>query len=156
MLPPRWRTGRVIGLTAVAAATPDLDAIGRPFGHGDVPMLGGHRALTHSLFAAFVVAAIALAFTSRDARPRDRWRVSLYVLLVVASHGLLDAFATYGEGVAFFAPFATLRWKSTWQLFDGLWSEMIALWIPAALVYLLWLKPRLSVRDGRIFEPSSE
>ncbi len=144
LLEPRWRTRGVIGLTALAAAAPDLDAIGRPFGYGDVDFLGGHRGLTHSLFAALVLAAIALAFVARAAAPRDRVRIALFVFCVVASHGLLDAFTTYGDGVAIFAPFSWYRWKSPWQPFGGLWSEMLALWVPAALMYVLWLKPRLA------------
>jgi len=144
LLDARWRTPRVIGLTAAAAAATDLDAIGRPFGYGDVAFLGGHRALTHSLSAALVVAAIALALVARKAEPRDRLRVALFVFCVVASHGMLDAFTTYGDGVAILSPFTGFRWKSTWRPFDGLWSEMLALWIPAALVYVLWLKPRLN------------
>jgi inner membrane protein len=144
LLERRWRTHRVIGLTAVAAAAPDLDAIGRPFGYGDVDFVGGHRALTHSVFAALVVAAIALAFVARTTEARDRVRIALFVFCAVASHGLLDAFTTYGDGVAIFAPFSWYRWKSPWQPFGGLWSEMLALWVPAALVYVLWLKPRLT------------
>ena len=144
LLDARWRTPRVIGLTAAAAAAPDLDAIGRPFGYADVGFLGGHRALTHSVFAALVVGAIALAFVARTTVPRDGVRIALFVFCVVASHGLLDAFTTYGDGVAIFAPFSWYRWKSPWQPFGGLWSEMLALWVPAALMYVLWLKPRLN------------
>jgi inner membrane protein len=144
LLGAQWRTPRVIGLTAAAAAAPDLDAIGRPLGYGDVAFLGGHRALTHSMFSALVVGAIALALVAHTAEPRDRVRVALFVFCAVASHGLLDAFTTYGDGVAIFSPFSGYRWKSPWQPFGGLWSEILALWIPAALMYVLWLKPRLS------------
>jgi inner membrane protein len=144
LLDARWRTSRVIGLTAAAAAAPDLDAIGRPFGYGDVGFLGHHRGLTHSLFAALVFATIALAFVARATEPRDRFRIALFVFCVVASHGLVDAFTTYGDGVAIFAPFSWYRWKSPWQPFGGLWSEVVALWVPAALMYVLWLKPRLT------------
>jgi inner membrane protein len=150
LLSPRWRTRRVIGLTAVAAALPDLDAIGRPFGRGDIDWLGGHRALTHSLFAALAIATLSLAFIGREAKPGERWRVFLFVLFVVASHGLLDAFSAYGEGVALFAPFTMYRWKSAWQPFGGLWSELFALWLPAALVYALWVNRETGKLGNRV------
>jgi inner membrane protein len=140
LLPARWRTPRVVGWTAVAAAAPDLDAIGRPFGYGDLAILGGHRGFTHSIAAAALMAALAFLLVAHGAERRDRMYVALIVAGVVASHGLLDAFTTYGEGVAFFAPFSLHRWKANWRPFGGLWSEVIALWLPAALIYALWLK----------------
>ena len=150
---PRWRSASVVGLTAVAAAAPDIDAIGRPFGHGDVAIFGGHRAVTHSVFAALLLAAVALVLVPRRAPPRDRLRVALFVACTVASHGVLDAFTTYGDGVAFFAPLSMHRWKSAWQPFGGLWSEALVLWIPAALMYRLWLqqyvaRPRRLIRHA--------
>jgi len=132
----------VIALTAVAAAVPDLDAVGRPFGRGDIALLGGHRAITHSLFFA-VAAALVIAFGLRSVASRSRLSVLCYVALVVASHGFLDALATYGEGVAFFAPLSPQRWKFGWQPFSGILPEMLVLWLPAVLLFALWLKPRL-------------
>src|SRR5262245_61504426 len=57
-LPPEERNAASIGFAAAAAAVLDIDAIGRPFGGGDVAFMGGHRAITHSVTAAVVLAAI--------------------------------------------------------------------------------------------------
>ena len=54
----------LIGVTAVAATLPDLDAIGRPFGHGDVEWLGGHRAVTHSRAGRILIQPVEI-----DAKP---------------------------------------------------------------------------------------
>jgi membrane-bound metal-dependent hydrolase YbcI (DUF457 family) len=154
MVAPRWRSAGVVGLTALAAAAPDIDAIGRPFGHGDITLLGGHRAVTHSIFAALLLGAVALFLVPRHAARADRWRIALFVTAVVVTHGVLDAFTTYGEGVAFFAPLSMHRWKSAWQPFGGLWSEVFALWIPAAVMYRLWLQ-RFVVRPRPRFAMQS-
>jgi inner membrane protein len=134
---------RLIGITAIAAALPDIDAIGRPFGHGDILVLGGHRAVTHSVFFALAAAAAIAAVISRGNSDVNRWRISAYVAAVVLSHGVLDAFTTYGEGVAFFAPLSLHRWKSSWQPFDGFLSEVVAIWLPAVLMYQFWLRARI-------------
>lgn len=55
---------RVMATTAVAAAVPDVDAIGRPFGFDDVAWLGGHRGFTHSIVFA-LAAGIILSFIQR-------------------------------------------------------------------------------------------
>lgn len=135
---------RLVAVAAVAAAVPDLDAIGRPFGRGDIAFLGGHRATTHSLLFALCVALAAAIASRRATTSGTRLLIACYVALVVASHGFLDALATYGEGVAFFAPLSAQRWKFGWQPFSGLLPEILALWFPAAVVFVLWLKPRLN------------
>jgi len=128
------RTSRLLGIGAVAAALPDIDAIGRPFGYGDVPWLGGHRALTHSLFAACLGAGAATYVVHRFAPLRSSGRAFFFLLIVIAAHGVLDAFTTYGSGIEFLAPFSTARFRAQWRPFDGLWPEVIALWLPALAV----------------------
>jgi inner membrane protein len=101
---------------AVMAALPDIDAIGRPFHLGDVSWLGGHRGLTHSLLFAGAFAALAVTLWFR--RPpwdSHRVRVWLYLAGAMGSHGLLDALASYGQGVAFFAPFSWKRFTFSWH-----------------------------------------
>jgi len=147
LLGTRAVSRRLIAFAAVAAAAPDVDAISRPFGRGDIVFLGGHRATTHSMFVV-VVAAIAAALLSRRAPLGRRLLITCYVGFVVASHGLLDALASYGDGVAFFAPIWTRRWKFGWQPFsNGVFPEMLFLWLPAAVVFVLWLRPRLDRSD---------
>jgi len=142
---------RLLGITAIAAALPDIDAIGRPLGHGDIAALGGHRGVTHSVCFALAAAAAIAFVASREESKRNRWRIGAYVAAVVLSHGVLDAFTTYGEGVALFAPLSPLRWKSAWQPFGGLLSELVAIWLPALLMYQFWLRARIGryeVRDA--------
>lgn len=135
---------------AAGAALLDVDAIGRPFGLGDVSWLGGHRALTHSLPFAAALALAAVAAVCRD----DRWRgrrigAWAYFALAFALHGALDAFATYGEGVMFLAPFSAWRFKAPWQPFDGILPEMFAIWLPAlAVVRYRRRKPTVDPRSS--------
>src|SRR5262245_51823370 len=84
---------------AAGAVLLDVDAIGRPFGLGDVSWLGGHRALTHSLPFAAALALVAVVAVCRG----DRWRgrrigAWAYFALAFALHGALDALAAYGDG----------------------------------------------------------
>ena len=96
---------------AVCAALPDIDALGYRLG---VPYdsLWGHRGLTHSLFAAALV-AVAGAGLVRLRRPENRppaGRLALLLFLATASHGVLDAMTTGGLGVAFFSPWDLERY----------------------------------------------
>ena len=122
---------------AACAVLPDLDAVGRPFGRGDVAWLGGHRALTHSLAFAALLASVVVAVWFR-APTWAGWRGRIWAALALgtASHGLLDALAVYGEGVAFLAPFSTRRFAAPWQPFEGVVPEMLLVWLPGALVLL--------------------
>lgn len=133
-----------LGLYATAAVGTvllDVDAIGRPFGLGDVGLVGGHRGLTHSLAFAAALAIAAVAVTCRGTAWKGRrlgaWA---YFALAFALHGALDAFTTYGEGVMFLAPFSGWRFKAAWQPFDGLLREIVAIWLPALSV--VWYRRR--------------
>ena len=134
--PPRG----ALWMAAACAVLPDLDAVGRPFGHGDVAWLGGHRALTHSLAFAVALGGVlaTLGFRGRPelAGPRRRLVLAAALALGTALHGALDALSTYGEGVAFLAPFSARRVKAPWQPFEALVPELILVWLPALAV--LW------------------
>jgi len=132
-------TTRLLWGAAIAAVIPDLDAVGRPFHRGDVAWLGGHRADTHSIFFALLVGAAVWIF-GRWSPQRERRIIASYVTVVILSHGILDALATYGEGVAFFAPISMTRWKAGWQPFNGIVVEVLVLWLPALLLYQFWIK----------------
>jgi len=133
---PSERTWRLYASAAAGAALLDIDAIGRPFGLGDVSWLGGHRALTHSLpFAAILAAVLVVASRQPDARNR-RLGLWCYFALAFALHGVLDAFTAYGEGVMFFAPFSVARFKAPWQPFEGILPEIVGVWIPAIAIIL--------------------
>lgn len=135
---------RVMATTAIAAAVPDVDAIGRPFHLGDVEWLGGHRAFTHSIFFALAAGIVAAVWCRRRSLANPN-RIALYVGLVVLSHGVLDAFTTYGAGVAFLAPFSMTRWKSSWQPFSGLLPELVLLF-PALALYGVRRRDLSSIR----------
>ena len=135
----------LVALGAALAVVPDLDVAGLAFGWGlDHPL--GHRGLSHSLFAAAVLAAVTtLAVPSRPGE--SRWRLWLMLALAAASHGLLDALTNGGRGVAFFAPFVETRWHfparpievspiGVWSFFsrrgvEVLTNEVVWLWAPS-------------------------
>ncbi|MBC7894537.1 MAG: metal-dependent hydrolase [Cytophagaceae bacterium] len=127
--PPRvWAT------VAICAILPDLDAIGRPFGRGDVEWLGGHRALTHSLTASLVLSLAATAWLRRGAgaaAPFARLWIGLF--LACCTHGILDAFTQYGSGIAYFAPWSWTRYRAPWLVLSGLWSDF-AIFVVAGVV----------------------
>ena len=144
-------------LAAGAGVVPDLDALGRPFGAGDLAWLGGHRAFSHSLVFASLF-AVALAFVVARAMRRDddqpecasAGRLWLTFALATASHGLLDMLAAYGEGVTLLAPMSWTRFSAPWhpldpaaaarghngpaQLVHGLLNEAAWVWLPALAV----------------------
>ncbi len=110
----RWRASRpgalplgvaMVGLSALSLL-PDEDFIafrlGIPYAH---PL--GHRGMTHSLvFAVLVGLLVALALRLRG---RPALGDALLATVVVASHGVLDAFTTGGLGIEFLWPFDTRR-----------------------------------------------
>ena len=99
---------------AVLAMLPDADVIGLAFGipYGS-PL--GHRGFTHSILAAALFAALALAWERRrdPELPWKRW--GAFFLIAALSHGLLDAMTTGGKGVGFFIPFDTTRYFLPWR-----------------------------------------
>jgi inner membrane protein len=112
----------------------DIDAIGRPFHRGDIAMLGGHRAFTHSVLFAILL-ALAVTFTAfRDARWNGRHgRLVAYLALATLAHGAVDTLASYGSGVAFFYPFSLTRYQSVWRPLKAL-NEVYWIWLPALAV----------------------
>lgn len=136
---------RVMLVAAFLSAAPDLDVIAFAFGIPYSHVLG-HRGLSHSLVVA--VAAGLLAALALRARPLAP--TALLLAAVTASHGLLDALTDGGLGVAFFAPFENSRYFFPWQPLEVspigvrpflsmrglqvLWSEILVVWIPLAVV----------------------
>ena len=126
---------RQLVYTGIAAAVLlDIDAIGRPFGLGDLAWLGGHRALTHSvIFAAALGAALTALWWRSQPAMADQFRVYAFFVAAMVAHGALDAFTDYGEGVAFLAPVSWRRFDAPWAPFQGLWEEVVIVWLPAWL-----------------------
>jgi inner membrane protein len=147
---------------AVCAALPDIDALGRPFGNLTYESaFGGHRGFTHSVLFAFLAGAIATWMLRRNVASRSAGvRLWLTLTLAIASHGLLDALSTIGNGVAFWAPFSWTHYEFIWQPLGEIGSgqrgptrllAMVAnelLWvglpslIVVAVARLLWPSPR--------------
>ena len=99
---PRATPRRFCWFVAVAAVLPDLDALFRPFGGPDVAFLGGHRAFTHSLLFAAVLGLIIAAGAGPIGRGiAGAAQLWLAASLAIATHGMLDACTTYGEGLSF-------------------------------------------------------
>lgn len=155
---------------ALCAALPDMDALGRPFGNVRYEgAFGGHRGLTHSLIFAVVVGAVVVWAFFRDRRwDGVRIRLSASLFLATASHGLLDALSTIGDGVAFFAPFSFTHYAFTWQPIGdigprGGWVRLPAiignelLWVglPSLLVVAIALIVRRHSRDQPRSQPAA-
>ena len=107
------RPARRMVLFSALSLLPDADVIGMHFG---VPYgaPAGHRGATHSLVAALLVAltSLIIAWLARRDRPA---KVFVFVLLVVASHGGLDAMTDGGRGVALLWPFTDARYFFPWR-----------------------------------------
>jgi inner membrane protein len=91
---------------------PDADVLPVALGMPDVGIFG-HRGLTHSLLFAVVVALIA-AVVARRMGLRPLY-TAFFVLLVVGSHGPLDALTYHSRGVPLFWPFSSEPIISPWR-----------------------------------------
>jgi inner membrane protein len=134
---------------AICSIVPDLDVIGLGFGIDYRDMLG-HRGLTHSILFAFILAGFLTIILARHDR-RARLPVFLFLFLSTLSHAILDAMTNGGLGVALFTPFDNTRYFLPWRpivvspigidrFFSAwglrvLWSELLWIWIPSAIVY---------------------
>ena len=131
------RTRGLIWLAGAAAAAPDLDTVGWVLHGADGPLSAAHRGVTHSLAVAVAGALIGVALLQWHRSLRSPARTFAYLALVIASHGALDCFVSYGPGVALLAPFAGQRLKAPWRVFDGLLTEIVCLWLPALIFIVL-------------------
>jgi len=137
---PSERT-RLYATAATGAVLLDIDALGRPFGLGDLICLGGHRGLTHSLpFAATLAAATVIVANRGPDWHGRRLGAWAYFALAFALHGALDALTTYGDGVMFLAPLSAWRYKAPWQPFHRIMPEIIGVWLPALAI--IWYRRR--------------
>jgi inner membrane protein len=100
-------------LLSAFSLLPDVDVVGFAMG---VPYGApfGHRGAIHSLLFAVLVGLAATLLAARRGRAAAA-RIGLYVGLVVASHGLLDAMTTGGKGVALLWPVSNERFFFGWR-----------------------------------------
>lgn len=129
---------RVWIAAAACAALPDIDLLFSPFVE--------HRALTHSLTFALVIALLAAVMLFPGMKWREgRWRIALVLGSAILSHGVLDALSHYSDGIEFFAPFYTQRYRFFWtplgdpegRLSRQLLQESLVVFLPALLA--VWL-----------------
>ena len=151
LVPNRHTSLKIIILCFISSIIPDIDVMAFSFGVDDQHPLG-HRGLTHSIpFALIWACVLYRVFHYREGR-NVLFLISLYTLSMV-SHGLLDAFTTGGEGVAFFYPFDDTRYFMPWRVievspvgigaFFSEWglavlkSELVYIFLPAIGLYYL-------------------
>lgn len=143
---PGAPTRRVCFVTAACAALPDIDVMGWPL-HLSTTSLFAHRAITHSIAFALVIAAL-VAWTQR------RTRLFPVFVLALLSHSILDALSTYSLGLAFFAPFTMQRYRFQWTPLGNPSGELAGQLVQEAVVVLLpalviaWLGMRRRARGG--------
>jgi len=129
-------TRRVCIAAAVCAALPDIDLLLAP--------LIEHRAITHSLTFAFIIALVSPGIVLPGIRWREGWRVATVLGIAILSHGFLDALSQYSYGVEFVAPFSPQRYRFLWtplgdpagRLSRQLVQETLVVFLPALL--LVW------------------
>lgn len=110
---PAWKFW-LLGI--ICSTIPDADVIGFKFGIA-YESFWGHRGFSHSLvFAAFLAIVVLVVFYRKEMVDKLRAFVLWgYFFLATASHALLDAMTTGGEGVAFFSPFNNGRYFLPWR-----------------------------------------
>jgi inner membrane protein len=101
----------MIGFSALAML-PDADVFPLALGLPDVGLFG-HRGLTHTLLFALVVAGVA-ALLAKRAGLRPLY-TGFFVLMVVGSHGPLDALTYDSRGVPLLWPFSAEPIVSPWR-----------------------------------------
>ncbi|HJR60902.1 MAG TPA: metal-dependent hydrolase [Vicinamibacterales bacterium] len=128
-----YRAWAVVGV--VCATVPDLDAVPRLVGRGDLAILGGHRGITHSILFAVATAGFVTLGASQSLGA-SRFRIFSCLALATLSHGILDAFTDYGSGVgvAFLSPFSEHRFNAPWQPIKGEFSELLLCLLPLVLM----------------------
>jgi inner membrane protein len=112
-----WRgVLRKMGVAILLALLPDFDLIPLAFGLPDRGLFG-HRGVMHTPFFALTVGVatfVALRLWTR--RPlRDVVRAALIALMLVGSHGVLDALAQEGRGVLVLWPLSSARFHFIWR-----------------------------------------
>ena len=136
-------------VAAFCSMVPDIDVVGFGLGirYGD---LWGHRGMTHSLLFATAVSIAAVAFVAEQGKVVT---AAIWLFVITASHGVLDAMTNGGLGVAFFSPFNRHRYFFAWRpiavspigthgLFSSrmahiLITEFLWVWIPMAVLWLI-------------------
>lgn len=163
-LPPRFWI-----LSAACAIAPDIDVLSNRFGFDHTTMLG-HRGLTHSFFFAMVLSGLVTLLAFRKPVTGASRRSLFAVFLAAAvSHSVLDAMVDGTLGVAFLAPFSSVRfflpWRPIlsspigWAFFSQagattFMNEFVWVWVPSLIVILApWIRSLFLAKPGHSDRP---
>jgi|TARA_B110000263_G_C15214878_1_gene467037 inner membrane protein len=101
---------RFLTMSLIASIIPDIDVIGIPFGvpYGHVL---AHRGLTHSIIFTipFSILLLKLFFRKETMFSSRGSLMIVYLILIIMSHGFLDALSNGSNGVALLWPFNNER-----------------------------------------------
>jgi inner membrane protein len=138
-------------LSIACAVLADVDILGSHLGIGFWGMFG-HRGITHSVIFAALLGLAATEFFSRTSDLEiSKKSLFLYFFIVAASHGILDALVDGVQGVAFLAPFDSIRYFLPWRPIHSspigmgffsregvavIMNEIRWVWIPSAAIIL--------------------
>ena len=110
LVPRKIWSKRFLMMSLVAAIIPDIDVIGIPFGvpHGHAL---AHRGLTHSIIFTIPISLLLLKifFSHQKIISLKGLLMTMYLVLVTLSHGILDALGDGTNGVALLWPFTSER-----------------------------------------------
>lgn len=155
MMPKDWRTTTFLVVATIAPSLPDLDVLGFYAGV-QYESFWGHRGIFHSFCFAFLLASL-LAMLIRAIEEKSRaigWgKLTLFLGIIICTHGILDAMTTGGLGIALFSPFYDERLFLPFRVikvspmhvsrFFSEWgwlvlkSEMLFVWLPLAVIIAL-------------------
>lgn len=108
-----YRTRVIYATGAVTAIVPDFDYLGY-VAHVPYESLWGHRGMTHSIAFAIVLGIFMAVLISRKLDMKALMLSFLFFCTTI-SHGLLDACTSGGLGVAFYAPYNSIRYFLPWR-----------------------------------------
>lgn len=109
---PASKLAKTMAVFSAISIAPDLDVIGFSLG---IPYSHpwGHRGATHSICFSLVFGAVVWLLLRRKDLPRAR--TTVFVTLLMMTHGLLDALTDGGLGAALLWPFTTFRYFAPWN-----------------------------------------
>ncbi|MHC1724417.1 MAG: metal-dependent hydrolase [Syntrophobacteraceae bacterium] len=135
--------------SVACAALPDLDVLTSWFGVANLDLFG-HRGFSHSFFFAVINALLFTAILLRNSEFLSKKWLScfIFLFLVTASHGLLDAMTNARLGVALLAPFDNSRFLFPWKpmkpigfagfftdrVYGVLQLELLWIWLPSSMI----------------------
>jgi inner membrane protein len=150
---PREGPNHFRSVVLICSIIPDVDSIafsiGIPYVH-----LFGHRGFFHSPFFGLLWSLFFVSILFRGVKPLSRgwFFYLLFLFLLAASHGLLDALTNGGLGVALLSPFDQTRYFLPWRPivvspmgvapFFSRWglavikSELLWVWLPCFIMVI--------------------